>query len=50
MAVIGTLSIGALYLIGIPRALFLGVFTELVCFIPLIGPINLAVPPLVLSR
>jgi hypothetical protein len=34
MAVVGTLSIGALYLIGIPGALFLGVFTGLVCFIP----------------
>jgi predicted PurR-regulated permease PerM len=50
MAVVGTLSIGALYLIGIPGALFLGVFTELVYFIPLIGPKISAVPPLVLSR
>jgi hypothetical protein len=45
MAVVGTLSIGALYLIGIPGALFLGVFTGLVCFIPLIGPVISAVPP-----
>jgi predicted PurR-regulated permease PerM len=49
MAVTGALSIVALYLIGVPGALFLGLFTGLVCFIPLIGPIISAVPPLVLA-
>ena len=49
MAIVGVLSIGALYLIGLPGALFLGIFTGLVCFIPLIGPIISAVPPLVLA-
>jgi predicted PurR-regulated permease PerM len=49
MAIVGALSIGALHAIGVPGALFLGVFTGLVCFIPLIGPILSAVPPLVLA-
>jgi predicted PurR-regulated permease PerM len=49
MAVIGTLSTAALYLIGVPGALFLGIFTGLVCFIPLVGPVVSALPPLVLA-
>ncbi len=49
MAIVGALSIAALYLIGIPGALFLGIFTGLVCFVPLIGPIISAVPPLMLA-
>ena len=49
MTVIGVLSTAALYLIGVPGALFLGIFTGLVCFVPLVGPVVSAVPPLVLA-
>ena len=49
MAIVGALSTAALYLIGIPGALFLGIFSGLVCFVPLIGPVVSAVPPLVLA-
>jgi predicted PurR-regulated permease PerM len=49
MAIVGVLSTGALYLIGVPGALFLGILSGLVCFVPLIGPVISAVPPLVLS-
>jgi len=49
MSVIGVLSTAALYLIGVPGALFLGIFTGLVCFVPLVGPVVSAVPPLVLA-
>lgn len=49
MTVIGVLSTVALYLIGVPGALFLGIFTGLVCFVPLVGPVVSAVPPLVLA-
>lgn len=49
MTVIGVLSTAALYIIGVPGALFLGIFTGLVCFVPLIGPVVSAVPPLVLA-
>jgi predicted PurR-regulated permease PerM len=47
MTVLGVLSTVALYLIGVPGALFLGIFTGLVCFVPLVGPVVSAVPPLV---
>lgn len=49
MFVVGILSTVALYLIGIPGALFLGIFSGLVAFVPLIGSIAGAVPPLVLA-
>ncbi|CAN5593267.1 AI-2E family transporter [soil metagenome] len=49
MAVVGLLSTVALYLIGIPGALLLGVFSGLVAFVPIIGSIAGAVPPLVLA-
>ncbi len=49
MTVIGVLSTAALYIIGVPGALFLVIFTGLVCFVPLIGPVVSAVPPLVLD-
>lgn len=49
MFVVGVLSTVALYLIGIPGALFLGIFSGLVAFVPLIGSIADAVPPLVLA-
>lgn len=49
MAVVGALSTGALYLIGVPGALFLGILTGLLEFVPLVGPIVAAVPPLLLA-
>ncbi len=49
MFVVGLLSTVALYLIGVPAALFLGVFSGLAAFIPIIGSVAGAVPPLVLA-
>jgi len=49
MVVVGVLSTAALYVIGIPGALFLGVFAGLVSFVPFIGPVVSVVPPLVLG-
>ena len=49
MFVVGLLSTVALYLIGVPGALFLGVFSGLVAFVPIIGSIAGAVPPLILA-
>ncbi len=49
MAVVGLLSTVALYLIGIPGALLLGVFSGLVAFVPIIGSIAGVVPPLILA-
>ncbi len=49
MAIVGGLSIGALYAIGVPGALFLGLFAGLVSFVPYIGPIISVVPPALLA-
>ena len=49
MAVVGVLSTVALYVIGIPGALLLGVFSGLVAFVPIIGSIAGVVPPLILA-
>ncbi len=49
MAVVGILAAAALYLIGVPGALFLGVFSGLVAFVPIVGAVVGAVPPLVLA-
>jgi predicted PurR-regulated permease PerM len=49
MAVVGGLSIGALYAIGIPGALFLGLFAGLISFVPYIGPIVSVAPPALLA-
>lgn len=49
MAIVGVLSTTALYLIGIPGALLLGLFTGLVSFVPYIGPLISVVPPVVLA-
>ncbi len=46
--VVGALAVGALYLIGVPGALFLGLFSGLVAFVPIIGSVVGAVPPLLL--
>jgi predicted PurR-regulated permease PerM len=49
MAIVGLLSTVALYIIGIPGALFLGIFSGLVAFVPLLGSIAGAIPPLILA-
>lgn len=49
MVVVGLLSTAALYLIGVPGALLLGVFSGLVAFVPIIGSIVGVVPPLILA-
>ncbi len=49
MLVVGVLSTIALYVIGVPGALFLGIFSGLVAFVPIIGSVAGAVPPLVLA-
>ncbi|MBA2441244.1 MAG: AI-2E family transporter [Rubrobacter sp.] len=49
MAIVGVLSIAALYIIGIPGALFLGVLTGLLAFVPFIGPVVSVVPPFLLG-
>lgn len=49
MAVVGILSTVALYIIGVPGALLLGVFSGLLAFVPIIGSIVGAIPPLILA-
>lgn len=49
MAIVGTLSIIALYVIGVPGAISLGLFAGLVSFIPYIGPVVSVVPPALLA-
>lgn len=49
MVIVGVLSTVALYVIGIPGALLLGIFSGLVAFVPLIGSITGAIPPLILA-
>ena len=49
MAIVGVLSTVALYVIGIPGALILGLFAGLVSFVPYIGPIISVVPPVLLA-
>ncbi len=49
MAIVGVLATIALYLIGVPGALFLGIFSGLVSFVPLIGSVAGVVPPLLLA-
>ena len=45
MVVVGVLAAIALYVIGVPGALFLGVFSGLVAFVPIVGSVAGAVPP-----
>ncbi len=49
MFVVGLLSIVALYIIGVPGALLLGIFSGLAAFVPIIGSIAGAIPPLILA-
>lgn len=49
MAIVGVLAAIALYIIGVPGALFLGIFSGLVAFVPLIGSVAGVIPPFVLA-
>ena len=49
MAIVGILWTGALYVIGIPGALFLGILAGLLEFVPYVGPVVSAIPPLLLA-
>ena len=49
MGIIAVLSTIALYVIGIPGALVLGIFAGLVAFVPYIGPIISVIPPALLA-
>lgn len=49
MAIIGALSTAALYLIGIPAPILLGIFAGIVEFVPYVGPVIAAVPPALLG-
>ncbi len=49
MLIIGVLSTVALYLIGIPFALLLGIFSGLISFIPFVGPLISVIPPVLLA-
>ncbi len=49
MTFIGISSVIALHIIGIPFALLLGIFSGLISFVPILGAILSAVPPLLLA-
>ena len=49
MAIVGALSTVALYAIGVPGALLLGLFAGLISFVPYIGPIVSVIPPVLLT-
>lgn len=49
MAIVALLWTVALYLIGIPGALFLGILAGLLEFVPYVGPVISTVPPVVLA-
>ncbi len=49
MVVVGILAAVSLYLIGVPGAIFLGIFSGLVAFVPIVGSVAGAVPPLILA-
>lgn len=49
MAIIAVLSTAALYIIGIPAPVLLGLFAELVAFVPYVGPIISVTPPVLLG-
>ncbi len=49
MAIIGLLFTVALFLIGIPFALLLGILSGLLAFIPFVGPFISIIPPILLA-
>lgn len=49
MTILGTLATIALYTIGVPGALILGILTGLLEFVPYVGPIISVIPPALLA-
>ncbi len=49
MLIIGTLWAIALFIIGVPFALLLGIFAAVVSFVPYIGPLLSLVPPVLIA-
>ena len=49
MTLIGLLSTAALFIIGIPFALLLGIFSGLISFVPFVGPVISVIPPVLLA-
>ena len=49
MTIIGVLSTVALFIIGVPFALLLGIFSGLISFIPYLGPLISVFPPVLLA-
>ncbi len=49
MTIIGILSIVALFIIGMPFALLLGIFSGLISFVPYLGPVISVIPPVLLA-
>lgn len=49
MTIIGLLSTVALFVIGIPFALLLGIFSGLIAFVPFVGPVISVIPPVLLA-
>ena len=49
MTIIGLLSTVAMFVIGIPFALLLGIFSGLIAFIPFIGAVLAVIPPVLLA-
>ncbi len=49
MVIVGILWSVALFFIGVPGALFLGILAGLLNFVPYLGPVIAAVPPLLLA-
>jgi predicted PurR-regulated permease PerM len=45
MTIIGLLFTVAMFVIGIPFALLLGIFAGLISFVPYIGPLISVIPP-----
>jgi predicted PurR-regulated permease PerM len=49
MTIIGVLSTVALFIIGMPFALLLGIFSGLISFVPYLGPVISVIPPVLLA-
>jgi predicted PurR-regulated permease PerM len=49
MVLVGFLSTIALFVIGVPFALLLGILTGLLCFVPFLGPVLSVIPPVLLA-
>jgi predicted PurR-regulated permease PerM len=49
MTIIGLLFTVAMFVIGIPFALLLGIFSGLISFVPYVGPLISVIPPMLLA-